>query len=226
MEHGFVDKIVKREELKETLAMILKLQKAGERMSGGLGERTFRGRCFRGETVPWKESPPCIGKKAAGMIRSAWSSVLLSRKSDRPVATDYIHAIFDDFMEFHGDRYCKDDGAIVGGIASFHGMPVTVIGQEKGKNTKENIKRNFGMPSPDGYRKALRLMKQAETFGRPVVCFMDTPGAFCGLEAEERRQGEAIARNLFEMSDLTVPVLSIVIRGRRKRRSTRHGGCQ
>lgn len=145
------------------------------------------------------------------MIRSAWDSVLLSRKSDRPVATDYIHAIFDDFMEFHGDRYCKDDGAIVGGIASFHGMPVTVIGQEKGKNTKENIKRNFGMPSPDGYRKALRLMKQAETFGRPVVCFVDTPGAFCGLEAEERGQGEAIARNLFEMSDLTVPVLSIVI---------------
>ena len=114
-------------------------------------------------------------------------------------------------MEFHGDRYCKDDGAIVGGIASFHGMPVTVIGQEKGKNTKDNIKRNFGMPSPDGYRKALRLMKQAETFGRPVVCFVDTPGAFCGLEAEERGQGEAIARNLFEMSDLTVPVLSIVI---------------
>ena len=114
-------------------------------------------------------------------------------------------------MEFHGDRYCKDDGAIVGGIASFHGMPVTVIGQEKGKNTKDNIKRNFGMPSPDGYRKALRLMKQAETFGRPIVCFVDTPGAFCGLEAEERGQGEAIARNLFEMSDLTVPMLSIVI---------------
>ena len=127
------------------------------------------------------------------------------------MATDYIRAIFDDFMEFHGDRYCKDDGAIVGGIASFHGMPVTVIGQEKGKNTKDNIKRNFGMPSPDGYRKALRLMKQAETFGRPIVCFVDTPGAFCGLEAEERGQGEAIARNLFEMSDLTVPVLSIVI---------------
>ena len=126
------------------------------------------------------------------------------------MATDYIRAIFDDFMEFHGDRYCKDDGAIVGGIASFHGMPVTVIGQEKGKNTKDNIKRNFGMPSPDGYRKALRLMKQAETFGRPVVCFVDTPGAFCGLEAEERGQGEAIARNLFEMSDLTVPVLSLV----------------
>ena len=143
--------------------------------------------------------------------RSPWDTVLLSRSSDRPVATDYIYAVFDDFMEFAGDRYYKDDGAIVGGIASFHGMPVTVIGQEKGKNTKDNIKRNFGMPSPEGYRKALRLMKQAEAFGRPIVCFVDTPGAFCGLEAEERGQGEAIARNLFEMADLTVPVLSIVI---------------
>ena len=114
-------------------------------------------------------------------------------------------------MEFHGDRYFKDDGAIVGGIATFKGVPVTVIGQQKGKNTKDNLKRNFGMPSPDGYRKALRLMKQAETFGRPVICFVDTPGAFCGLEAEERGQGEAIARSLFEMSDLKVPVVSIVI---------------
>ena len=142
---------------------------------------------------------------------SAWEKVRAARRADRLASVDYIDNIFDDFMEFHGDRYCKDDGAIVGGIASFRGMPVTVIGQEKGKNTKDNIKRNFGMPSPDGYRKALRLMKQAETFGRPVVCFVDTPGAFCGLEAEERGQGEAIARNLFEMSDLTVPVLSIVI---------------
>ena len=99
----------------------------------------------------------------------------------------------------------------MGGIATFKGVPVTVIGQQKGKNTKENLKRNFGMPSPDGYRKALRLMKQAETFGRPVICFVDTPGAFCGIEAEERGQGEAIARNLFEMSDLKVPVVSIVI---------------
>ena len=114
-------------------------------------------------------------------------------------------------MELHGDRYFGDDGAIIGGIAMFHGKPVTVIGQQKGKTTKENISRNFGMPSPEGYRKALRLMKQAETFGRPVICFVDTPGAFCGIEAEERGQGEAIARNLFEMSDLKVPVLSIVI---------------
>ena len=114
-------------------------------------------------------------------------------------------------MEFHGDRCFQDDRAIIGGVAYFKGMPVTVIAQAKGKTTKENIERNFGMPSPDGYRKALRLMKQAEKFNRPVICFVDTPGAFCGLEAEERGQGEAIARNLFEMSGLRVPVLSIVI---------------
>ena len=114
-------------------------------------------------------------------------------------------------MEFHGDRCFRDDGAVVGGIAMFHGVPVTVIGQQKGRNTKENIKRNFGMPSPEGYRKALRLMKEAEQFHRPVVCFVDTPGAFCGIEAEERGQGEAIARNLFELSSLKTPVLSIVI---------------
>ena len=211
VEHGFVDKIVKREELKETLAMILKLHKKPESGCLAAWEREHSGEGASEENRSRGKKVRHASEKAAGMIRSAWDSVLLSRKSDRPVATDYIHAIFDNFMEFHGDRYCKDDGAIVGGIASFHGMPVTVIGQEKGKNTKENIKRNFGMPSPDGYRKALRLMKQAETFGRPVVCFVDTPGAFCGLEAEERGQGEAIARNLFEMSDLTVPVLSIVI---------------
>ena len=135
----------------------------------------------------------------------------ISRKKDRPVGTDYIEKLFTDFMEFHGDRYFKDDHAIVGGIAYFHGMPVTVIAQAKGKTTKENLDRNFSMPSPDGYRKALRLMKQAEKFGRPVICFVDTPGAFCGLEAEERGQGEAIARNLFELSGLKVPVLSVVI---------------
>lgn len=143
--------------------------------------------------------------------KTPWETVILSRKSDRPTALDYIEKIFDDFMEFHGDRYFKDDGAIAGGIAMFHGIPVTVIGQQKGRNTKDNIKRNFGMPSPEGYRKALRLMKQAEQFHRPVVCFVDTPGAFCGLEAEERGQGEAIARNLFEMSSIKTPILSIVI---------------
>ena len=113
-------------------------------------------------------------------------------------------------MEFHGDRNYGDDKAIVGGIAKFHGRPVTVIVQEKGTNTKENIAHNFGMPMPEGYRKALRLMKQAEKFHRPVLCFVDTPGAFCGIEAEERGQGEAIARNLWELAGLKTPVLSVV----------------
>ena len=119
--------------------------------------------------------------------------------------------MFQDFIELHGDRYFSDDPAIVGGIATFHGRAVTVIAQAKGQNTKENIGHNFGMPSPEGYRKALRLMKQAEKFHRPVICFVDTPGAFCGISAEERRQGEAIARNLYEMSALKTPILSIVI---------------
>lgn len=143
--------------------------------------------------------------------KNAWDHVQLSRRADRPAALDYIEEIFDEFMELHGDRYFGDDGAVVGGLAMFHGQAVTVIGQQKGKTTKENISRNFGMPSPEGYRKALRLMKQAELFGRPVICFVDTPGAFCGIEAEERGQGEAIARNLFELSDLKVPVLSVFI---------------
>ena len=149
-------------------------------------------------------------QKKENTEKSAWDTVLLSRKADRPTALDYINAVFDEFMEFHGDRCFKDDGAIIGGIAMFHGMPVTVIGQQKGKNTKDNIRRNFGMPSPDGYRKALRVMKQAEKFRRPIITFIDTPGAYPGKDAEERGQGEAIARNLMEMSGLTVPVLAIV----------------
>lgn len=201
LDHGFVDKIVKREELKDTLSTILRLHKieAADDTSEGIIDFEIK-----------RSASKKMGK-TAGMGKTPWDTVLLSRKSDRPVATDYINTVFDNFMEFHGDRYFKDDGAVVGGIASFHGMPVTVIGQQKGKNTKDNIKCNFGMPSPEGYRKALRLMKQADAFGRPIICFVDTPGAFCGLEAEERGQGEAIARNLFEMSDLKVPVLSIVI---------------
>ena len=141
---------------------------------------------------------------------TAWDRVQLSRKIDRPSGSDYIKALFTDFMEFHGDRNYGDDKAIIGGIAKFHGRPVTVIVQEKGTNTKENIAHNFGMPMPEGYRKALRLMKQAEKFHRPVICFVDTPGAFCGIEAEERGQGEAIARNLWELAGLKTPVLSVV----------------
>ena len=149
--------------------------------------------------------------RVSNRLAEAWDRVQLSRMNDRPVGSDYIRELFTDFIELHGDRYFADDKAIIGGIARFRGMPVTVIAQAKGTNTKENIERNFGMPSPDGYRKSLRLMKQAEKFGRPVICFVDTPGAFCGLEAEERGQGEAIARNIYEMSGLKVPVLSIII---------------
>lgn len=205
LEHGFVDKIVKRGEMKETLAQILKLHSGRQDCSIDIKQNSEK-------QIKIQENGTEESEKSVGVvIRSAWDSVLLSRKSDRLAASDYINALFDNFIELHGDRYAKDDGAIIGGIAEFCGMPVTVIGQEKGKTTKENIYRNFGMPSPDGYRKALRLMKQAETFGRPVICFVDTPGAFCGIEAEEKGQGEAIARNLMEMSGLKVPVLSIVI---------------
>ncbi len=201
-EHGFVDAIMKREESREMLTRILMLHEDNR---------------YGAEDQDKKEDLP----RAAGITADrssgrqqnlpAWEKVKLSRKPGRLTGIDYIEGIFDDFIEFHGDRYCHDDKAVVGGIARFHGRPVTVIAQQKGRNTKENIERNFSMPSPDGYRKALRLMKQAEKFGRPVFCFVDTPGAFCGLEAEERGQGEAIARNLFEMSGLKVPVLSVVI---------------
>lgn len=143
--------------------------------------------------------------------KTAWEKVQIARGNDRPYTQDYINAVFDQFMKLHGDRLFGDDGAIIGGIATIDKQFVTVIGQQKGRSIKENERRNFGMPYPEGYRKALRLMKQAEKFHRPIICFIDTPGAFCGLEAEERGQGEAIARNLYEMSGLKVPVLSIVI---------------
>lgn len=142
---------------------------------------------------------------------TAWDRVLIARSNDRAYTMDYINGIFDNFMKLHGDRLYGDDGAMVGGIASIDGQFVTVIGQQKGRNIKENEVCHFGMPNPEGYRKALRLMKQAEKFNRPIICFIDTPGAFCGMEAEERGQGEAIARNLYEMAGITVPILSVVI---------------
>ena len=195
LEHGFIDKIVERENMKETLSQILRLH------SKDTAPENVK--------VNFAEVSKEMAKEASSM--SAWDRVLVSRRKDRPVADDYIERLFEEFMEFHGDRYFKDDKAIIGGTAYFHGRPVTVIAQAKGRTTKENIERNFGMPSPEGYRKALRLMKQAEKFGRPVICLVDTPGAFCGLEAEQRGQGEAIARNIFEMSGLRVPVISVVI---------------
>ncbi|VUX22989.1 Acetyl-coenzyme A carboxylase carboxyl transferase subunit beta [Dorea longicatena] len=195
LEHGFLDAIVERPQMKAVLSKILALHENGK------GTDFNRKECAQDLVAD--------GRKEEKL--TAWQRVELSRRKDRPVGSDYIDALFTDFVEFHGDRYFADDKAIIGGVARFHGMPVTVIAQAKGRNTKENIERNFGMPKPEGYRKALRLMKQAEKFSRPVICLVDTPGAFCGLEAEERGQGEAIARNIYEMSGLKVPVVSIII---------------
>ena len=174
LEHGFVDKIVKREEMKETLALFLKLHAKRPESVFQAGWEPERVQETEDESGINTSGADDGGSKdgaaakrnvrrtkifsAGAVLRSAWDSVLLSRKSDRPVASDYISALFDDFVELHGDRYYKDDSAVVGGIASFHGIPVTVIGQEKGRSTKENIRRNFGMPFPDGYPKALCLM--------------------------------------------------------------------
>lgn len=194
LEHGFIDGIVKREEMKTVLGQII----AWHQNSSAVSQIKQNKMSGASESTEKQSLAP-------------WERVLLSRRNDRPVGSHYIQALFTDFIEFHGDRSCADDPAVIGGIAWFHGQPVTVIAQAKGTNTKENVQRNFGMPSPEGYRKALRLMKQAEKFRRPVICFVDTPGAFCGVEAEERGQGEAIARNLFEMSSLNTPILSVVI---------------
>ena len=218
VEHGFVDDIVRRENLKETLGKILEIHAVSWKTENRI--RTDAAELHHADH-PGSDSENLINDKCdsdrgdsnpAGInpYLTAWDRVQISRKIDRPSGSDYIEALFTDFMEFHGDRNYGDDKAIIGGIAKFHGKPVTVIVQEKGTNTKENIAHNFGMPMPEGYRKALRLMKQAEKFQRPVICFVDTPGAFCGIEAEERGQGEAIARNLWELAGLKTPVLSIV----------------
>ena len=198
LEHGFIDGIVEREQQREVLGKILKMhQKKTVNTLPHEKCRELLDQAFQPEK-PLQEM-------------SAWEHVQLARDKERPTGSDYIQYLFTDFVEMHGDRYYGDDRAVIGGIAFFQGQPVTVIVQEKGHGTKENIAHNFGMVSPEGYRKSLRLMKQAEKFGRPVICFVDTPGAFCGLEAEERGQGEAIARNLYELSALKVPILSVVI---------------
>ena len=204
LEHGFIDKIVERDEQRIVLADILKLhENKGENSSTSKVAEAHISDKSNGNTV-WPEFTP------SGDF-TPWEHVQLARAKTRPTGKDYIEALFDDFIEFHGDRHCGDDAAVIGGVAFFHGHPVTVLAQEKGEGTKENIARNFGMVSPEGYWKSLRLMQQAEKFHRPVICLVDTPGAFCGLEAEERGQGEAIAKNLYTLAGLTVPVLSIVI---------------
>ena len=144
-------------------------------------------------------------------MKTAYEYVIAARSKDRMTGLDFINGIFKNFIEMHGDRRFADDTAIVGGLAYLYGIPVTVIATEKGRDTKSRIFRNFGTPNPEGYRKALRLMKQAEKFGRPVICIVDTAGAFCGIGAEERGQGQAIAENISEMMTLRVPVLSLLI---------------
>ena len=201
-EHGFVDGIVRRENLKKTLYFLITTH-----------------RCSEGNYADFKKNfdfhfePTEIVKERSILTlpRTAWEKVKTVRRVDRPAATDYIPYIFDYVVEAHGDRYYGDDKALVGAVAFLDGQPVTVLADVKGKDFAECARRNYGMPMPEGYRKALRLMKQAEKFNRPIISFVNTPGAFCGVEAEERGQGEAIARNIYEMSALKVPVLSVII---------------
>lgn len=202
LEHGFIDGIVERKNLKKTLYFLIQTHRCGEKRSWSNFENTdYRftlNEILKEQT--WLEKP-----------RTAWEKVKAVRQVERPSALDYMTEILDYFVEAHGDRYFADDAAIVGGVGFLDGQPVTVIADVKGKTFEECKKRNFGMPLPEGYRKALRLMKQAEKFNRPIISFINTSGAFCGIEAEERGQGEAIARNLMEMAALKVPVLCILI---------------
>ena len=199
LEHGFIDAIVERSEQRSVLKKILRAHTSGFK-------KVTRQESQDENTEKVAEKRPKV--KAP---KTAWDSVLLSRRPDRPTAKDYIDRMFSFFLELHGDRLSGDDGAIVGGIANYYGKPVMGVAEQKGKSIKENKIRNFGMPNPSGYRKALRLMKHAQKFNMPIICIVDTPGAFCGIEAEEKGQAEAIARALFEMSDMTVPILSVVI---------------
>ena len=241
LKHGFTDAIVPRRDQRAVLAHILRLHVKGAAELASETAPVFEEaelvEAFGREEVEPKKTPGLLdaaanalqnlqrlafGQKAEkeeeresrfseGGLRSAWETVKLSRAKDRAHAKDYIDALFPDFMELHGDRCYGDDEAVIGGIASFHGIPVTVIGIQKGRDFLENKRRSFAMPNPEGYRKALRLMKQAEHFKRPVICFVDTPGAYCGVGAEERGQGQAIAENLQKMAALKTPILSIII---------------
>lgn len=202
LEHGFIDGIVERKNLKKTLYFLVQTHKCvGKQKWSNFENTDYRftlNEILKEQT--WLEKP-----------RTAWEKVKAVRQVERPSALDYMTEILDYFVEAHGDRYFADDAAIVGGVGFLDGQPVTVIADVKGKTFEECKKRNFGMPLPEGYRKALRLMKQAEKFNRPIISFINTSGAFCGIEAEERGQGEAIARNLMEMAALKVPVLCILI---------------
>ncbi|MCK9286171.1 MAG: acetyl-CoA carboxylase carboxyltransferase subunit alpha [Sphaerochaetaceae bacterium] len=215
LERGFVDAIVDRRKLKETLAYLLGMHQYKKI------KRTMR-------NVPKKEETQVISGEQGDLVssvgtmenmvdveapspsRSSWDRVLLARQQCRPGVDTYIKLICENFMELHGDRYYQDDPAMIGGIGTIGGYQVTIIGNRKGSNLKENVLRNYGMSNPEGYRKALRLAKQAEKFHRPVICFIDTPGAYPGLESEQRGIGEAIARNLKEFSMLKTPIICFI----------------
>ena len=194
LEHGMIDGILDRPHARENLAYLLRVHKT---------ER-FMAKKFKIKSLP--QLPNVYEEEI-----SAWEKVKMCRNAFRASATEYIDRIFTSFYELHGDRCFRDDGALIGGVALFEGMPVTVLADLRGSDVQDRMRRNFGMPMPDGYRKAVRLMKQAEKFGRPVITFINTSGAFCGVDAEERGQGEAIARSIMEMSGLKVPVLCILI---------------
>lgn len=202
LEHGFVDMIVEREDLKKTLYKILRAHRP---TTGYANFDPLHSDDNYEPTELMKE------REAKAKPFKVWDKVSAARQIKRLASVDYMDYIFDEFMELHGDRYFRDDPAIVGGIAYLDGQPVTVIGVHKGKDLEDCAKRNYGMPSPEGYRKALRLMKQAEKFNRPIITFVNTSGAYPGMEAEENGQGEAIARNLYEMSDIKVPILCLMI---------------
>ncbi len=187
--------------IKEVLKMVEQLEAEEQALQGDAPELALRRRQLERDRRELLES--CHDLPAE-------DRVYLARHPRRPKIDDYIAEIFTDFFEQRGDRQCREDASILGGVALFHGRPVTVIGHRKGHNMQESMKYNFGMPGPEGYRKALRLMEQAQKFGRPIITFIDTPGAYPGKEAEERGQGEAIARNLAEMSKLDVPVIAVV----------------
>ena len=202
LKHGFVDAIVERDELKDTLGKILRLHRPTE----GYANFDPAHDDDRYEPTELMRERNTFSKPL-----EPWDKVMAARQMKRLASVDYMGQIFDEFMELHGDRYFRDDPAIVGGIAYLDGQPVTVIGVHKGKDLKDCKERNFGMPSPEGYRKAIRLMKQAEKFNRPIITFVNTSGAYPGKEAEENGQGEAIARNLYEISGIQVPILCLMI---------------
>jgi acetyl-CoA carboxylase carboxyl transferase subunit beta len=199
LEHGFLDLIVPRNQMKETLATLLAFHAPNAAEGSFVNLEKAR--------LAWEGTQR--ERVASTLPGSARLDII--RQKNRPVITDYLPLVFDLALELHGDRGFKDDAALWCGLASLSGQPVTVVGHRKGRTLDENTRANFGMPHPEGYRKALRLMKQAEKFKRPIICLIDTSGAYCGVGAEERGQGEAIARNLLEMAQLKVPVICVVM---------------